>query len=87
MTIPERIFDSLTRKARNFFPGYDPNLPGLISLFNDSEYARVKLPQGVDTAEIRIWCQDNFEDNWIWSHDLFFFKNQEDATLFALKWT
>lgn len=86
MTVHKRIFDSLTRKAKNFFPGYDPELPGLISMFDSSNYPRIEFDPEKDTATIRIWCQDNFGDNWIWSHETFFFKNQEDATLFALRW-
>ena len=38
-------------------------------------------------VEIRRWCNRNFGDNWIWDWDTFYFKNPEDAVLFALRWS
>ena len=86
MTVQDNALESLIRKAKSFFPEHDPGLPGLVTMFRNSDYARIKLSPGIDATEIRTWCQDNFGDNWFWAYELFYFKNSEDATLFALKW-
>ena len=37
-------------------------------------------------SDVCDWCEDNFGDNWIYEWDKFYFKNPEDATIFALRW-
>lgn len=37
-------------------------------------------------AEILNWCETQFGNNWIHNFDTYYFKNEEDATLFALRW-
>jgi hypothetical protein len=35
---------------------------------------------------VRDWCQAHFGDNWTYNFDDFYFKNSQDALLFALRW-
>jgi len=37
-------------------------------------------------VEMLNWCEDHFGDNWIYEWNRFYFKNPEDATMFALRW-
>lgn len=37
-------------------------------------------------SEVRDWCEDNFGDNWIYEWDKFYFKDPNDALIFALRW-
>lgn len=39
-----------------------------------------------DLGPIRDWCDDNFGDDWIYEWATFYFVNEKDAMLFALKW-
>lgn len=34
----------------------------------------------------RDWCQAHFGDNWTYNFGDFYFKNPQDALLFALRW-
>lgn len=92
MTLLTRTFP---RKVENFFPGTvrtsrSTHPP---ALFENSDYARIKyVPKIIagaraEVMEIRLWCQECFEDNWAWVNDSFYFKNDADATLFTLRWT
>ena len=42
-----------------------------------------------DVAELERWCYDNIKHSGDWRNygKMFAFKRQDDATLFALKWT
>jgi hypothetical protein len=35
---------------------------------------------------VRDWCQAHFGDNWTYNFGDFYFKNSQDALLFALRW-
>jgi hypothetical protein len=37
-------------------------------------------------TEVRDWCEEQFGNNWIYEYCTFYFKREEDAVLFALKW-
>ena len=39
-----------------------------------------------DMEEVRDWCEDNFNNNWVYSWKIFYFKYPEDALMFKLKW-
>jgi hypothetical protein len=83
------IFNTLTAKARNFFPGCDKVINQLLA---NSDYPCVRLPdedspRQPNMQEVRCWCEEMFSDNWLWNWNEFYFKNKEDAVVFALRWS
>lgn len=82
-------FNSLGRKytVLTGIP-YNPNSWVSITEINRNTI-KVSLGEYVPSKSltpILNWCEEHFADNWIHSLQDFYFKNQEDATLFALKW-
>lgn len=60
------------------------NITDMLDLF-----PHVELPKPErfsKKVEILNWCETQFGNNWIHNFDTYYFKNEEDATLFALKW-
>lgn len=36
--------------------------------------------------EVVLWCEDSFGNNYIWSWNTFYFKNESDLSCFLLRW-
>lgn len=37
--------------------------------------------------DIALWCEQTFGNNWAWSFETIYFKNERDRTLFLLRWS
>jgi len=58
--------------------------------FEDAGYYRM-VPSRENTTyhwgEIHQWCEQQFgRDHYAWTGDIFWFENERDAMLFALRW-
>ena len=77
-------YDSMEKKYRNFAGiefNYSHSQMHLVQ-----HYPNVVIKGNVGTNEVRNWCEEMFGDDWIYNYNTFYFKREEDATLFALKW-
>jgi hypothetical protein len=83
-------FGSMTDKYENF-TGKKWNYSGN----NDTNYLRKNFPMVSlegnkklmnEMHLVRDWCQEQFGDYWIYDWNDFYFKNKDDAVLFALRW-
>lgn len=36
--------------------------------------------------EVVLWCEDSFGNNYAWSWNTFYFKNESDLSCFLLRW-
>lgn len=53
------------------------------------DWVRISYPldSGHKIAKIMDWCQEQFGyDNFYRSRDAFYFDNEDDATLFKMRW-
>ncbi len=36
--------------------------------------------------EVKLWCEEHFENDWIWNFETIYFKHEKDKSLFLLRW-
>ena len=46
----------------------------------------IETPSRHDKLDLLEWCQENFENNWIWKFNTFYFLNEEDSMMFLLRY-
>lgn len=87
----ERIFNTLQAKIQVCVPGQN-RTQLRIEEVQKAGYTTIQVPDEAmrSSVEKRIWCEENFGNDWMWSITmttvLYFFKNPQDALLFKLKW-
>ena len=68
-----------------------PEIPNWAEVFRDGGYYMVNPNLGgwVDKwQEMHQWCVANFgENHYAWNGNNFWFENEKDAIMFALKWS
>ena len=55
--------------------------------FTDQGYHDVALNELTQWQEIHQWCEQQFgQDHYVWTGNRFWFEQEQDAMLFALRW-
>ena len=76
-------FTRLTKKSANVFD------ISWVRLYEQQGYIRISLaPEKYQYwAEIQEWCRLNVgEEHYDWTGNIFWFDDEKNATLFALRW-
>lgn len=78
---------SMSRKYRRLTGDSDPEFFSLVGVQKNCTKVAVSYdrPES-EFAKMRDWCEEHCGDNWIYNFNVFYFKDPDIATLFALRW-
>jgi hypothetical protein len=91
----DKIYSTLHNKVLNFIHGTNHRYTGS---FEAIEYIQRNFTSVLCTPlitedyqminpDILAWCEQNFENDWVWNWSRIYFKNPHDKVLFLLKWS
>jgi len=73
----------MSKNYRLEFIESDGKFPTVRIIF---DYSRQNFSESLDLATVQEWCIEN-ENGWRTSYDTFKFRNQEQLTMFILRWS
>lgn len=81
------VHASIHNKMYNMAPNFNPSNPYASVTWVKDHYPSWQY-NGADKFEnIMLWCQEHYDDWWVWSSETIYFFTEEDRTLFLLKWS
>ena len=83
------IHQSIVNKVENFVPAEQKSDS---DVWTRTSYIKSNFPSwqynGVAPFEdVKLWCEQTFGNDWIWSFETIFFKYEKDRTVFLMKWS
>ena len=91
----DKISSTLHDKILNFVRGTNHRYTGSFEAINyiKNNFPSVLCPPLSEEdyhmihPNILAWCEENFENDWVWNWSRIYFKNEKDYTLFILRWS
>lgn len=86
-------YDKMQDELRQRMALYAPTLS--FNQWQSAALARVFVPvkipdwgsmSGNQRRDIKKWCQERFDDRWVWSFDTYYFVDPKEALAFRLRW-
>lgn len=83
----EQLNKTLNKKILNFAGNNSSD-----KLEINKQYIRKNFPSWqyngvIPFTEILLWCEEQFENNWIWNWETIYFKYEKDKLFFMMRWS
>lgn len=87
MTVGMYRFSNLKDKLRNLVPGAATTTDAIATIKNSGRFPSWQWTGIYEFGVILEWCEEQFNDDFIWNFETIYFKHERDYSAFLLRWS
>lgn len=82
------VHSTLRSKLLNFIDGR----VRYTGVYDAQRYVRQNFPSVQYNGkgqfkDVLVWCEEHFENDWLWEWETFYFKTEHNKSFFLLRWS